>query len=63
MVKSSKPLLKQTLLVHKFAHHGLAYIGVLVSVFMEIITVYPEDRTTLTNTLCGKNIQILNIKK
>jgi len=61
MVKSSKPVSKQTLLVHKFAHHG--YKGVSVNVFMEIITVYSEDHSTHTNTLCGKNIQILNIKK
>jgi hypothetical protein len=56
MMKSSKPILKQTLLVHKFAHHRFAYKDVSVNVFMEIITAYPEHHTTPTTTLCGMNI-------
>jgi hypothetical protein len=56
MMKSSKPIIKQTLLVHKFAHHGFAYKDVSANVFMEKINVYPKDHTTPTNKLCGKNI-------
>lgn len=37
--------------------------NVSANVFMDIFTVYPEDNTISINTLCGKNMQILNIKK
>jgi hypothetical protein len=33
-----------------------SWICIKANVFMEIITAYPEDYTTPTNTLCGKSI-------